>query len=562
MYQALYRKYRPIDFSDVVGQDIIVKTLLNSLKLGNINHAYLFTGPRGTGKTSIAKILAKSVNCENLVDGVACNKCVNCTQNINKNHVDVIEIDAASNNGVDEIRELRNKVNLVPSLGKYKIYIIDEVHMLTTGAFNALLKTLEEPPKHAIFILATTEPQKIPLTILSRCQRFDFKKISNNYIFKRLKDICNKESIKITDDSIREIARLADGGMRDSLSILDQVSSFTQNEITVEDVHLINGTLTQEELSKFAIEILNKNVYEVLTKIDNFDETGKNFTKILEELILFFKNVLIVEEAPQYLIDSNYDTEVYKNMSGILSKLELIDLIDTMNQNLSVIKKGTVQRLQFELLILKLLNYEKTQNKQYVSNSIKENLSVRPIENKNESKTVIKKENDSYKVDNSFTPINQEIKEKLKKIKEIRINNTLAKFNKKELTKIKSLEDDLKPLLINLDYSKYVSIILDGNLKAASENYLIYVFNTETDSDLFNENILKIEEIVAKVFKRNYKVISTDNISWEIIKKEFNSHLKQYTYVEETESIDQILKNENENKNEIENLFSDAINYN
>jgi DNA polymerase-3 subunit gamma/tau len=560
MYQALYRKYRPIDFSDVVGQDIIVKTLLNSLKLGNINHAYLFTGPRGTGKTSIAKILAKSVNCENLVDGVACNKCVNCTQNINKNHVDVIEIDAASNNGVDEIRELRNKVNLVPSLGKYKIYIIDEVHMLTTGAFNALLKTLEEPPKHAIFILATTEPQKIPLTILSRCQRFDFKKISNNYIFKRLKDICNKESIKITDDSIREIARLADGGMRDSLSILDQVSSFTQNEITVEDVHLINGTLTQEELSKFAIEILNKNVYEVLTKIDNFDETGKNFTKILEELILFFKNVLIVEEAPQYLIDSNYDTEVYKNMSGILSKLELIDLIDTMNQNLSVIKKGTVQRLQFELLILKLLNYEKTQNKQYVSNSIKENLSVRPIENKNESKTVIKKENDSYKVDNSFTLINQEIKEKLKKIKEIRINNTLAKFNKKELTKIKSLEDDLKPLLINLDYSKYVSIILDGNLKAASENYLIYVFNTETDSDLFNENILKIEEIVAKVFKHNYKVISTDNISWEIIKKEFNSHLKQYTYVEETESIDQILKNEN--KNEIENLFSDAINYN
>lgn len=562
MYQALYRKYRPIDFSDVVGQDIIVKTLLNSLKLGNINHAYLFTGPRGTGKTSIAKILAKSVNCENLVDGVACNKCVNCTQNINKNHVDVIEIDAASNNGVDEIRELRNKVNLVPSLGKYKIYIIDEVHMLTTGAFNALLKTLEEPPKHAIFILATTEPQKIPLTILSRCQRFDFKKISNNYIFKRLKDICNKENIKITDDSIREIARLADGGMRDSLSILDQVSSFTQNEITVEDVHLINGTLTQEELSKFAIEILNKNVYEVLTKINNFDETGKNFTKILEELILFFKNVLIVEEAPQYLIDSNYDTEVYKNMSGILSKLELIDLIDTMNQNLSVIKKGTVQRLQFELLILKLLNYEKTQNKQYVSNSIKENLSVRPIENKNESKTVIKKENDSYKVDNSFTPINQEIKEKLKKIKEIRINNTLAKFNKKELTKIKSLEDDLKPLLINLDYSKYVSIILDGNLKAASENYLIYVFNTETDSDLFNENILKIEEIVAKVFKHNYKVISTDNISWEIIKKEFNSHLKQYTYVEETESIDQILKNENENKNEIENLFSDAINYN
>lgn len=561
MYQALYRKYRPIDFSDVVGQDIIVKTLLNSLKLGNINHAYLFTGPRGTGKTSIAKILAKSVNCENLIDGVACNKCVNCTQNINKNHVDVIEIDAASNNGVDEIRELRNKVNLVPSLGKYKIYIIDEVHMLTTGAFNALLKTLEEPPKHAIFILATTEPQKIPLTILSRCQRFDFKKISNNYIFKRLKDICNKENIKITDDSIREIARLSDGGMRDSLSILDQVSSFTQNEITVEDVHLINGTLTQEELSKFAAEILNKNVYEVLKKIDSFDEKGKNFTKILEELILFFKNVLIVEEAPQYLIDTNYNVEIYKNMAGILSKLELIDIIDTMNQNLYILKKGTVQRLQFELLILKLLNYDKPQNKQEKTNIAKEDtkkeMKVKQQENKNELKL---EESVSNKIDNSFVQINQEIKEELKQIKEIRINNTLANFNKKELTKVKSLEDDLKPLLINLDYSKYVSIILDGNLKAAGGDYLIYVFNTETDSDLFNENILKIEEIIAKTFKHNYKVISTDNISWEIIKKEFNSHIKQYTYIEETENITKILKKEN--KNEIEKLFSDAINYN
>lgn len=561
MYQALYRKYRPKDFSDVVGQDTIVKTLLNSLKFDNINHAYLFTGPRGTGKTSVAKILAKSVNCENMVDGVACNICVNCTQNINKNHVDVIEIDAASNNGVDEIRELRNKVNLVPSLGKYKIYIIDEVHMLTTGAFNALLKTLEEPPKHAIFILATTEPQKIPLTILSRCQRFDFKKISNNYIFKRLKDICNKENIKITDDSLREISRLADGGMRDSLSILDQVSSFTKNEITVEDVHLINGTLKQDDLSEFALKILNKNAYEVLKKIDEFDENGKNFAKILEELILFFKNVLIVGEAPQYLIDNNYHIEIYKNMAKILSKVEIINMIDIMNQNLNIIKKGSVQRLQFELLILKLLNFEKKEEQKVIPNSTKENHFVEQVENKPKLTTAKGNEDTILeKNDNSFVQINQKIKEKLKKIKEIRINNTLANFNKKELTKAKALEEDLKPLLINPDYSKYVSIILDGNLKAASENYLIYVFKTEIDSDLFNENILKIEAIINKVFNHNYKVIATDNISWEIIKKEFNSHSKQYTYVEETENINLILKNKN--NNEIDNLFSDTINYN
>ncbi len=563
MYQALYRKYRPLNFEDVVGQDVIVKTLINSLKNGNISHAYLFTGPRGTGKTSIAKILAKSVNCENLNAGLACNECVNCTQNINKNHIDVIEIDAASNNGVDEIRELRNKVSLVPTLGKYKVYIIDEVHMLTTGAFNALLKTLEEPPGHAIFILATTEPQKIPSTILSRCQRFDFKKIDDNHIFKRLKYICDKENIAITDDSIREVARLSDGGMRDSLSILDQVAAFTQNEITVKDVHLINGTLTQQELSEFANEILNKNTYEVLKSIEKFDEDGKNFSKLLEELILFFKNILIVEQAPQYLIDNNYNVDIYKNISCTLSKEQLIDVIDAMNQNLLIIKKGTVQRLQFEILMLKLLNYGsivKINNEEQPKEKNKVLNDVKKKDLKEETRTLEQKKEDTIKKITKTESVNNKIKEKLKKIKDIRINNTLAQFDKKELARLKLLEDDLKPLLINLDYSKYVSMILDGVLKVASKDHLIYVYDTEIDSDLFNENIIKIEEVIAKVYNNKYKVIATDNISWEIIKKEFNSHIKQYEYIEETEDISEILKDNDQN--EIENLFSEAIEYN
>lgn len=559
MYQALYRKYRPLSFEDVVGQDVIIKTLTNSLKNGNISHAYLFTGPRGTGKTSVAKILAKSVNCENLNNGLACNKCVNCTQNINKNHVDVIEIDAASNNGVDEIRELRNKVSLVPTLGKYKVYIIDEVHMLTTGAFNALLKTLEEPPSHAIFILATTEPQKIPSTILSRCQRFDFKKIDDNHISKRLKDICTEEKIIINDDSIFEIARLADGGMRDSLSILDQVAAFTQNEITVKDIHLINGTLTQQELLEFATKILNKNTYDVLKKIENYDEEGKNFAKLLEELILFFKNILIAEQAPQYLVENNYDINIYNNISQSLSKKNLLDIIDVMNKNLSSIKKGTIQRLQFEILILKLLNYnsEFELNKNgpiKLNNDLEQKLAIKS-ENKSLKNNEIQNENSEEKKE----IINMEIKEKIKKIKDIRINNTLAQFDKKELSRLKLLEDDLKPLLINLDYSKYVSIILDGVLKAASKDHLVYVYEKEVDSDLFNENIINIEEVINKVFNGVYKVIATDNISWEIIKKEFNSHIKQYEYIEE-ENINEIFQNGIQN--EIENLFSDAIQYN
>ena len=199
MYQSLYRKYRPKSFEEVVGQTVIIKTLQNSVKNNKLSHAYLFTGPRGTGKTSIAKILAKTINCENLEKSNPCNKCVNCTQINNKQFIDIIEIDAASNNGVDEIREINNKVNLVPSIGKYKVYIIDEVHMLTTGAFNALLKTLEEPTSHIIFILATTEPHKIPATILSRCQRFDFKKISQKEMINRIKIIIEQEKINIEE---------------------------------------------------------------------------------------------------------------------------------------------------------------------------------------------------------------------------------------------------------------------------------------------------------------------------------------------------------------------------
>ena len=218
-YLALYRKYRPVDFNNVYGQEEVVTVLKNAIVTGKISHAYLFCGPRGTGKTTIAKIVARLVNCDNLINGNPCGKCYNCLNYLNSN--DIVEIDAASNNGVDEIRELRDKVNLVPSNAKYKVYIIDEVHMLTMQAFNALLKTLEEPPSHVIFILATTEPHKIPLTISSRCQKFRFSKISDDKIVDRLKDICYCENISTDDDTLYEIARLSDGGMRDAINILD-----------------------------------------------------------------------------------------------------------------------------------------------------------------------------------------------------------------------------------------------------------------------------------------------------------------------------------------------------
>src|SRR5574344_1048297 len=236
-YQALYRKYRPKTFDDVYGQQIVVQTLKNVIKNNKLTHAYLFVGPRGTGKTSIAKIFAKTINCLHPEDGLSCEKCDICISNNSNENVDIIEMDAASNNGVDEIREIRNHITLLPTVSKYKIYIIDEVHMLTTGAFNALLKTLEEPPSHTIFILATTEPHKIPLTILSRCQKFDFTRINNEDICKQVELVAKKENISIEEEAIKEIARLSDGGMRDALSLLDQVSAYTNNTITIIDVH-------------------------------------------------------------------------------------------------------------------------------------------------------------------------------------------------------------------------------------------------------------------------------------------------------------------------------------
>lgn len=300
MYQALYRKYRPKTFDEIVGQEHITKTLANQIKLGQISHAYLFTGSRGTGKTSTAKIFARAINCLKNIDGSPCYKCEVCKSLAENNNVDIVEIDAASNNRVDEIRDIREKVKFLPVHGKYKVYIIDEVHMLTESAFNALLKTLEEPPSHIVFILATTEVHKLPATILSRCMRFDFHLISDEVLIAQLKDIFKKEQIFCEEDAYKLIAKSAEGSDRDMLSIADCISAFTNKNITAKDVEKILGNSDIDEYIKILDAIHSKDIGEALQTVYNANEQGKNMSVFAKELTVHIRNVLVAKTCKDY----------------------------------------------------------------------------------------------------------------------------------------------------------------------------------------------------------------------------------------------------------------------
>lgn len=541
MYQTLYRKYRPLNLDEVVGQQVIVKTLKNAILNNQLSHAYLFTGPRGTGKTSIAKILARTINCTNLNDTTPCNKCVNCTQNLNQ-PVDIIEIDAASNNGVDEIRELKSKVNLVPTINKYKVYIIDEVHMLTTGAFNALLKTLEEPPAHIIFILATTEPHKIPMTILSRCQRFDFKRISNRDLVKRLKYVVDQEKIKIEENCLEEIARLSNGGMRDALSILDQVNAYADDQIKIEQIHEINGTLTPVEIKNFILNIKNKKLEEILELIEQYDNKGKDFVKLAEEILVYLKNLIFKFNVPKYFESLNIDFNDYD-----IEKIdidELINYVQNFNDIINELKKSSNPKLIFELSIIKIIS--KNSN----SEEVKTDIPVIPKEKPKAEKKEVEKQTSNNKIDINI----------LNELQKIRINNTLCNFNKKEYLELKSRINEINRLVIDPEYSEYAAIVLDGTLKAVGQKNLIFVYENIHNSKIYNENVIKIDEMFEFIFKEKYISIATDIDNWNKIKQEFNNKQKKYEYIDESKKLLEKLQ-QNNSENNIEKTFGNIIEY-
>ncbi|MGG4497500.1 DNA polymerase III subunit gamma/tau [Brevibacillus reuszeri] len=355
-YTALYRVYRPQTFQDVVGQEHVTITLRNALRESRLSHAYLFNGPRGTGKTSAAKIMAKAVNCEQPIDGEPCNQCETCKAISNGSVTDVLEIDAASNRGVEEIRDIRDKVKFAPSDVRYKVYIIDEVHMLTTEAFNALLKTLEEPPSHVIFILATTEPHKLPATIISRCQRFDFHRIPLKVMVNLLQKICESQGVRVEEQALQLVAKMAEGGARDALSLLDQAISYSQDEVRASDIMQITGTVAQTYFSVLARHIVERDVAQVMEQFDQVMVQGKDPEQFLHDFLYYYRDMLLLKTAPQLeeIVERTMIDDQFAEVAKLYSLPDLYATIEMCNAALAQLKWSTYARVLVELTLVKM----------------------------------------------------------------------------------------------------------------------------------------------------------------------------------------------------------------
>ena len=488
-YQALYRKYRPKTFDDVYGQQIVVQTLKNVIKNNKLTHAYLFVGPRGTGKTSIAKIFAKTINCLHPEDGLSCEKCDICVSNNLNENVDIIEMDAASNNGVDEIREIRNHITLLPTVSKYKIYIIDEVHMLTTGTFNALLKTLEEPPEHIIFILATTEPHKIPLTIMSRCQSFEFKPIPVTIIKERLKYICTQENINIDDKSLNLIAEESNGGLRDAVSMLDQLNAYADGNIKYEDVLLLNGRINDNEIEKFMTEMVNDDLNSVFTKIESWQEEGKNFIYISEDFIRFLRNELI-----KFKLENN------SNIVNLIGENKTIEVIMILNKISNDMKISKDKKVLFDVTIINITNILK--NKQMFENNTYTSKNIK-IENKTPEKVEIKEE----KPQTMEVPIKETKNYTLyDELMNIRLNNTLSIADKKSKIEYETAVENLKNDISDLNKLKIINLLDDTKITAGSKDGII--LTTDSDNILHDlyDNMELLEESLESLLGKKVKV--------------------------------------------------------
>ena len=570
-YKSLYRKYRPTTFDDVSGQTFIIKTLKNAIATNKISHAYLFSGTRGTGKTTIAKIFAKNVNCMNLIDGNVCGKCEICTTENTDDIQDIIEIDAASNNGVDEIRELKNKIKLAPVLCKYKVYIIDEVHMLSTGAFNALLKTLEEPPSHVIFILATTEPQKIPITIISRCQRFDFKKLSIIDIKNRLKYIAEKEHINITDDCLDEIAKMSDGAMRDAIGLLDQVSSFNEDSITIDDIYQISGSVPFKKIYELIDSYINEDIENILKTTEEIYNEGKDFIKLTFDMLSIFKDVLIYYRAPKYF--ENLNKLNFDEIKKIKEKIDISDLeliIETLENLSRELKLSDYPRILIEMFLI---------NKKSASNTLTEEVKHYKEAVNEEQKEVINELKEERKIETELKKVEtnvEEIKENLtikqneytnetriavdnpsSEDKKKLINNTIALASAKLKKEISEKFIDLDKYLIDKKYKVAATILKDATIAAVSNDHMLLTYKYVSMVEDNDKSINKITKLVNEITKSNYKVVAISIDEW----KEMRPYYVELKKSGKIELLNEPVINESNNNGlNIDNEFDEVIN--
>ena len=499
MHKALYRVYRPKTFEDVVGQEHIVKTLKNQIRNSNIGHAYLFSGTRGTGKTSTAKIFARAVNCLNPINEEPCNKCEICVDTLNDNIMDIVEIDAASNNSVDDIRELRESVKYTPSKAKYKVYIIDEVHMLSQGAFNALLKTLEEPPSYVIFILATTEPHKIPATILSRCQRFDFKRVSSKDIANRMAYICEKENIEAEEKALSLIARNSQGALRDALSILDQCMSFGNEIIEYNDVIELLGTVNIDELFELSQAIINENTKKTLQILNEFIIWGKDIRNLMNDLIDQFRNLMVCKvskDLDEIISLPEENIEKLKEQAKTININDLIRILNILSETQDSMKSSSNTRILAEVTMMKIAQPMFDESKEALIKRI-ENLeqivesgNIKVVAVKNESKSSLNNINEELN--------NQEEEQDIiyEEVKSEDVKLVEASW-KKIIGKIK---DDKKPSIYAL--LKEVSSFY------VKENALFIIFNDNFSfarSRLSSEETIKyVEQVIREVLNRSF----------------------------------------------------------
>ncbi|MCM2535605.1 DNA polymerase III subunit gamma/tau [Neobacillus pocheonensis] len=523
-YQALYRVWRPQSFLDVVGQEHVTKTLQNALLQQKISHAYLFSGPRGTGKTSAAKILAKAVNCECAPVSEPCNQCAACLGITNGTIPDVLEFDAASNSRVEEMRDVLDKVKFAPTAVKYKVYIIDEVHMLSISAFNALLKTLEEPPKHVIFILATTEPHKIPLTIISRCQRFDFRRITAQSIVNRMKLIVEETGVDCEERALQMIARAAEGGMRDALSLLDQAISYSQDRVSLEDALTVTGSVSQGFLNKLTNAFQAKDVSSGLEALDELLFHGKDPTRFIEDLILFYRDMLLFKTAPnlEESLERIMLDDDFLRMAESIQTGQIYQLIDLLNKTQQEMRWTNHPRIFLEVAIVKLCQIEVKQTEQNQTSQVSQLIS-----------RIEQLENELQQLKASGVTVTQESAPPAQKPAQRtsrkgfqpaigKINEVLKQATKSDLNLIKGKWGEMLSRLMK----SHAALLNEAEPVAASSNAFIVKFKHEIHCQMAMENSRFIETMTAalnELVGKRLSLVGVPEEQWVSIRESFLS---------------------------------------